>query len=106
MAPQKCWIMYADTPIDRDVLEDDFAPQSFAEFRRHLLVVHFHWTEKRVGLALGLRDHPAGDAAGAGGGIAAGIAGARLEIIRDCGHLSTLERPDAVNRAISAWLAA
>ncbi|MBX9591894.1 MAG: alpha/beta hydrolase [Hyphomonadaceae bacterium] len=30
--------------------------------------------------------------------------GARLEIIPDCGHLSTLEQPDAVNRALRAWL--
>lgn len=38
--------------------------------------------------------------------IAAGIPGARLEMIPDCGHLSTLERPDAVNRAMRAWLTA
>lgn len=38
--------------------------------------------------------------------IAAGIPGARLEIIPDCGHLSTMERPEAVNRALRAWLAA
>jgi pimeloyl-ACP methyl ester carboxylesterase len=37
--------------------------------------------------------------------IAAGIAGARLEIIPDCGHLSTVERPDAVNRALCDWMA-
>jgi pimeloyl-ACP methyl ester carboxylesterase len=37
--------------------------------------------------------------------IAAGIAGARLEIVPDCGHLSTMERPEAVNRAMRAWLA-
>jgi pimeloyl-ACP methyl ester carboxylesterase len=36
--------------------------------------------------------------------IAAGIAGARLEIIEDCGHLSTIEQPQAVNRALRAWL--
>jgi pimeloyl-ACP methyl ester carboxylesterase len=36
--------------------------------------------------------------------IADGIAGARLVIIPDCGHLSTLERPEAVNRALRAWL--
>jgi pimeloyl-ACP methyl ester carboxylesterase len=36
--------------------------------------------------------------------IAAGIAGARLEIVPDCGHLSTMERPEAVNRAMRAWL--
>ncbi len=37
--------------------------------------------------------------------IAAGIPGAKLEIIPDCGHLSTMERPEAVNRALRAWLA-
>ena len=36
--------------------------------------------------------------------IAAGIPGAKLEIIPDCGHLSTLERPEAVNRAMRTWL--
>jgi pimeloyl-ACP methyl ester carboxylesterase len=38
--------------------------------------------------------------------IAAGIPGAKLVIIPDCGHLSTLERPEAVNRALRAWLTA
>jgi pimeloyl-ACP methyl ester carboxylesterase len=37
--------------------------------------------------------------------IAAGIAGARLVRVPDCGHLSTLERPEAVNRALVEWLA-
>ena len=37
--------------------------------------------------------------------IAAGIAGARLVTIPDCGHLSTLERPNAVNRALGDWMA-
>jgi pimeloyl-ACP methyl ester carboxylesterase len=36
----------------------------------------------------------------------AGIAGSRLEVIPNCGHLSTLERPDAVNRMLAEWLAA
>jgi pimeloyl-ACP methyl ester carboxylesterase len=36
--------------------------------------------------------------------IAAAIPDARLEIIEDCGHLSTLEQPDAVNRALRRWL--
>jgi pimeloyl-ACP methyl ester carboxylesterase len=36
--------------------------------------------------------------------IARGIAGARLEIIRECGHLSTMEQPAAVTRALRAWL--
>jgi pimeloyl-ACP methyl ester carboxylesterase len=30
---------------------------------------------------------------------------ATLGIIPDCGHLSTMERPEAVNRALAAWLA-
>jgi pimeloyl-ACP methyl ester carboxylesterase len=37
--------------------------------------------------------------------ITRGIPGAKLKIVRDCGHLSTLERPEAVNRALRAWLA-
>ena len=36
--------------------------------------------------------------------IAAGIPGARLEIVSDCGHLSTMERPEAVNRLLRTWL--
>lgn len=35
----------------------------------------------------------------------AGIAGCRLEIIDGCGHLSTMERPDAVTAALERWLA-
>ena len=38
--------------------------------------------------------------------IAAGIAGARLETIAQCGHLSTLERPDAVNKLLFDWISA
>jgi pimeloyl-ACP methyl ester carboxylesterase len=38
--------------------------------------------------------------------IAQGIPGARLEVIPECGHLSTLERPEAVNRALRTWLTA
>ena len=38
--------------------------------------------------------------------IAGGIAGAKLVIVPDCGHLSTLEQPDAVNAAMAAWLRA
>lgn len=38
--------------------------------------------------------------------IAAGISGARLEVIEDCGHLSTLEKPVPVNAALRRWLAA
>ncbi|HEX5509775.1 MAG TPA: alpha/beta fold hydrolase, partial [Pseudolabrys sp.] len=37
--------------------------------------------------------------------IAAGINGARLCVVSDCGHLSTLERPEAVNAALAEWLA-
>ena len=37
--------------------------------------------------------------------LAAGIARARLEIIENCGHLSTLERPAEVSAALKRWLA-
>ncbi len=36
--------------------------------------------------------------------IAGGIAGARLVVVPDSGHLSTLEQPAAVNRALAEWL--
>ena len=36
--------------------------------------------------------------------IAADIADARLVIVEECGHLSTLEKPEQVNRALRAWL--
>ena len=36
--------------------------------------------------------------------ICAGISGARLVVVPDCGHLSTIERPDAVNAALVEWL--
>ncbi|MBI2260592.1 MAG: alpha/beta fold hydrolase [Caulobacterales bacterium] len=36
--------------------------------------------------------------------LATAIPGAALEIVRGAGHLSTLEQPDAVNAALSAWL--
>jgi len=36
--------------------------------------------------------------------IAAAIPGARLEIIRHCGHLTTMECPDAVNALLDDWL--
>jgi len=32
------------------------------------------------------------------------IPGARLEIIENCGHLSTIEQPDAINRLLIDWL--
>lgn len=38
--------------------------------------------------------------------IADGIKGATLEVIDDCGHLSTLEKPSEVNAALRRWLAA
>jgi pimeloyl-ACP methyl ester carboxylesterase len=34
---------------------------------------------------------------------AAGIAGARLVVLEDCGHLSALERPEEVTRALVEW---
>lgn len=36
--------------------------------------------------------------------IAGSIAAARLVVVPDCGHLSTLEQPDAVNRALVDWM--
>lgn len=38
--------------------------------------------------------------------IAAGIPGARLTIVPNCGHLSTLEQPEAINAALAEWLRA
>lgn len=38
--------------------------------------------------------------------IAAGISGATLVTVPHCGHLSTLEQPEAVNKALAAWLSA
>jgi pimeloyl-ACP methyl ester carboxylesterase len=37
--------------------------------------------------------------------IAGGIRGAKLTVIPHSGHLSTIEQPDAVNAALSDWLA-
>ncbi len=37
--------------------------------------------------------------------IAAGIAGSRLVVVPDCGHLSTMERPERVNTALTEWMA-
>jgi pimeloyl-ACP methyl ester carboxylesterase len=36
--------------------------------------------------------------------MAAAIPGARLRIVEDCGHMSTVERPDAVTAALRTWL--
>lgn len=36
--------------------------------------------------------------------MAARVRGARLEIIENCGHLSTIEQPDSVNRVLIDWL--
>ena len=38
--------------------------------------------------------------------IAGGISGAKLVVVPDCGHLSTLEKPEAVNAALTEWLSA
>jgi pimeloyl-ACP methyl ester carboxylesterase len=36
--------------------------------------------------------------------IAADILGSRLVVVPQCGHLSTIEKPEAVNAAMTAWL--
>ena len=36
--------------------------------------------------------------------IAEGIPGAKLVVVRHCGHLSTIEQPEAVNAALVEWL--
>lgn len=36
--------------------------------------------------------------------MASGIKGSTLIVVENCAHLSTLEQPDAVNRALSTWL--
>jgi pimeloyl-ACP methyl ester carboxylesterase len=36
--------------------------------------------------------------------IAAAIAGAELVVVPDCGHATTLEKPEAVNRAMIDWI--
>jgi pimeloyl-ACP methyl ester carboxylesterase len=38
--------------------------------------------------------------------MAAAIPGARLVLVPECGHMSTLERPEAVTEALLAWQAA
>ena len=37
--------------------------------------------------------------------MAAGIQGAKLEVLEECGHISTMEKPGEVNRALRQWLA-
>jgi pimeloyl-ACP methyl ester carboxylesterase len=37
--------------------------------------------------------------------MAAAIPEAKLLVVEECGHLSTLERPDEVNAAMREWLA-
>jgi pimeloyl-ACP methyl ester carboxylesterase len=36
--------------------------------------------------------------------LAEGIVGSRLVVVPDCGHLSTMEQPEAVNRALVEWM--
>jgi pimeloyl-ACP methyl ester carboxylesterase len=36
--------------------------------------------------------------------MAAAIPGARLVVVPECGHASTIEQPDAVNRALIEWI--
>jgi pimeloyl-ACP methyl ester carboxylesterase len=36
--------------------------------------------------------------------MAATIRGARLVVVAECGHGSTLEQPDAVNQALTEWI--
>jgi pimeloyl-ACP methyl ester carboxylesterase len=38
--------------------------------------------------------------------MAACVPGAQLEVIESCGHLSTIEQPDAVTAALTRWLRA
>ena len=38
--------------------------------------------------------------------MAAAIAGSRLVVVPDCGHLSTIERPQAVTKALVEWMQA
>jgi len=37
--------------------------------------------------------------------IVGGVSGARLEVVDDCGHLPTLEKPATTTRVLAAWLA-
>lgn len=38
--------------------------------------------------------------------MAKGIIGSKLVVVPECGHLATIEKPDAVNKAMAEWLAA
>jgi pimeloyl-ACP methyl ester carboxylesterase len=38
--------------------------------------------------------------------MASRVAGSRLQVIEDCGHLSTIEQPQAVSRVLAEWLRA
>lgn len=38
--------------------------------------------------------------------MAACVPGAQLEVIEDCGHLSTIEQPSEVNHRLTKWLQA
>jgi pimeloyl-ACP methyl ester carboxylesterase len=38
--------------------------------------------------------------------MAACVPGAQLQVIESCGHLSTIEQPDAVTAALTQWLRA
>ncbi len=38
--------------------------------------------------------------------IAQGIPGAKLEVVEDCGHMSTMERPEQVAALMRRWLEA
>jgi len=38
--------------------------------------------------------------------IAAAVSGATLVVVPECGHASTIERPEAVNRALIDWISA
>jgi pimeloyl-ACP methyl ester carboxylesterase len=42
----------------------------------------------------------------AGLSMATAIPNAWLQVVADCGHLSTMEQPDAVSAAMQAWLQA
>ena len=36
--------------------------------------------------------------------MTARVAGSQLRVIEDCGHLSTIEQPQAVNQVLAEWL--